>query len=277
MEGRSTVPPSLINPPPIIPGRRGLLAVATTPAEIPTDWLHGVTFSPESCAAPVPLPWVVCESDDLGDPAGPDEAAVWYPIMLRGVYECSTMGGLDRPERERRARAVLTATASHQAETELADGAASSQGGVPNLILTDDTGWVNTPDATAGAEPPAHALSALEQAMAECLHGQRGTIHATPGVVALWDAAGVLHMEGQSLVTANDNVIVAGSGYTALGDWAYGTGPVFQIRGAATPEGDAVEQTDRAQNTITTWVTQPSLVYVSPCCKVAAEVATTSP
>jgi hypothetical protein len=84
-------------------------------------------------------------------------------------------------------------------------------------------------------------------------------------------------MEGQFLVTANDNIVVAGSGYAGLDDFAYGTGPVFQIRGQATPEGDAVEQTDRVQNTITTWVTQPSLVYVSPCCKVAAQVTTTSP
>ncbi len=271
------MPPSLINPPPIIPGRRGLLSVATTPAEIPTDWLHGVTFSPESCAVPAPLPWVVCETDDFGDPAGPPGPAAWYPIMLRGVYECSTMGGYDRPERERRARAVLTATASHQAEAELAQGVASSQGGVPNPILTSSDGWIDVIDATTGPEPPAYALSALEQSMALCLHGQRGTIHATPAVVTLWDAEGLLHAEGQLLVTANDNVVVAGSGYAGLTSFVYGTGPMFQIRGQATPEGDAVEQTDRAQNTITTWVTQPSLVYVSPCCKVAAEVATTSP
>jgi hypothetical protein len=71
------VPPSLIAPPPITPGRRGLLAVATTPAEIPADWLHGVTFAPESCDLPVPLPWVVCEYDDQRDTPGPPEAAVW--------------------------------------------------------------------------------------------------------------------------------------------------------------------------------------------------------
>jgi hypothetical protein len=187
------------------------------------------------------------------------------------------MGGYDRPERERRARAVLTATASHQAEAELAQGVASSQGGVPNPILTSSDGWIDVIDATTGPEPPAYALSALEQSMALCLHGQRGTIHATPAVVALWDAENLLHAEGQLLVTANDNVVVAGSGYAGLTSFVYGTGPMFQIRGQATPEGDAVEQTDRAQNTITTWVTQPSLVYVSPCCKVAAEVATTSP
>lgn len=271
------MPPSLIQPPPIIPGRRGLLAVATSPAEIPANWLHGVTFSPESCVAPVPQPLAVCESEDHGDPAAPPEPSTWYPIVLRGVYECSTMGGLDRSERERRARAVLTATASHQAELELSSGVASSAGGVPNPILTADDGWISIPDATASAEPPAYALSALEQDMAECLHGQRGTIHATPEVVALWDAEGLLHMEGPLLVTANDNIVVAGSGYVGLGAFVYGTGPVFQIRGQVTAEGDAVEQTDRAQNTITTWVTQPSLVYVSPCCKVAAEVATASP
>jgi hypothetical protein len=280
------VPPSLITPPAIVAGRRGLLAVATTPGDVPADWLHGVAFTPEPCAAPEPLPWVVCDTDvDLPtDPETRPAASLWQPIWLRGEDVCSTLDGFRFDERERRARANLTATASWQAESEFSDAVASSQAGDENPHLTDPTGWVTVASATAGTpEPAAFALALLEQDLAECLHGQRGMLHAPPAVVALWDAAGQLHMEGQVLVTANDNVVVAGSGYSgnepdgsapdAGSLWAYGTALVYQVRGEATTEGEASERVDRAQNTVVTWVTQPLLVFTSPCCKIGAEVS----
>jgi hypothetical protein len=279
------VPPSLLTPPPLAAGRRGLLAVATTPGDVPANWLQGVTYTPEPCTAPEPLPWVVCVTDvDLpDDPNTRPAAALWQPIWLRGEDVCSTLDGMRFDERERRARANLTATASWQAEREFADAVASSQAGDENPHLSAAAGWVSADDATSAATAPAVALAALEQELAVCLHGQRGMLHAPPAVVSLWDAAGQLHMEGQVLVTANDNVVVAGSGYS--GDdpsgssadagslWAYGTGLVYQIRGEATTEGEASERVDRAQNTIVTWVTQPLLLFTSPCCKIAAQVS----
>jgi hypothetical protein len=278
------VPPSLLTPPPIVAGRRGLLAVASAPGDVPAMWLQGVTYTPEPCAAPEPLPWVVCDTDvDLpSDPAARPDPALWQPIWLRGEDVCSTLDGMRFEERERRARANLTATASWQAEREFSDAVASSQAGDENPHLSAATGWVTAATATTSAAP-AVALAALEQELAECLHGQRGMLHAPPAVVSLWDAAGQLHMEGQVLVTANDNVVVAGSGYSGASPagaapdagtlWAYGTALVYQLRGEATVEGEAQERVDRAQNTIVTWVTQPLLLFTSPCCKIAAQVS----
>lgn len=278
------MPPALITAPTPIPGRRGLLSVAVAPGDIPDQWLQGVTFGPESCAAPVPLPWAMCdETPDLDDQEPRPDAAVWQPILLRGVDECSTLDGFRTAEREARARANLTATASWQAEAEFSDAVASAEAGDLNPHLTAAAGWVTASTVTGGtAVSPAVALALLEQGMAECLHGQRGVIHATPNLVALWGETGQVTLQGASLVTLNDNLVVSGSGYSgdspagaahAAGEaWVYGTGLVYQIRGPATTEGEPFERVDRAQNSIVTWVSQPLVVYTSPCCKIAAQV-----
>lgn len=282
------MPPSLITPPAVAAGRRGLLAVAADPGAGAARWLDGVTYTPEACAAPDPLPWVLCDTtDDIPDPDARPAAALWHPIVLRGVDVCSILDGIRAPEREQRARSNLTATASWQAEREFADAVASTAGPDTNPHLSSATGWATADEATSSAEPAAFALALLEQMLAECLHGQRGMLHAPPAVVALWDAAGQLRLDGQVLVTANDNVVVAGSGYSgddpdgdaaAAGSlWVYGTALVYQLRGPATPEGEALERVDRAQNTVETFVQQPLLLFASPCCKIGAQVSIASP
>lgn len=281
------MPPALITSPTPIPGRRGLLSVAVAPGDIPAQWLQGVTFGPESCAAPLPLPWAMCdETPDLDDQTDRPDAAVWQPILLRGVDECSTLDGFRTAEREARARSNLTVTASFQAEQEFSDAVASDEAGDLNPHLTAAAGWVTATTVTGGADSPADALALLEQGMAECLHGQRGVIHATPGVVTKWSENGLVTLQGASLVTANDNLVVAGAGYSGDGPtgtahaagqaWVYGTGLVYQIRGAVTTEGEPFERVDRAQNSVVTWVTQPLLVYTSPCCKLAAQITVVS-
>lgn len=277
--------PDNIPAPALAPGRRGLLAVATSPPLGGASWLQGLAFQPESCAVADPLPWVLCGTpDDMGDPDDRPDPAEFQPILLRGMDTCSTLDGIRLEERSARARTNLAATASFQAERELELAAASDLSGTPNWHLAD----TDADDVTSAPEAPAVALALLEQGLAQCLHGARGMIHAAPLLVSLWDAAGQIHIEGGLLVTANDNLVVAGSGYTgaepdgtppAAGSmWAYGTGLVYQQRGGPEVEGPTVaDRMDREQNSITTWAMEPLLLWASTCCKVAAEVDITSP
>lgn len=276
-----------IDPPRIAAGRRGLLAVATSPPA-PARWEQGITFQPNACGAPVPLPIVPCEDPEpLDDGDGRPAFASWLPVMLRGFDRCSTMGGDSMEARVARATAQLTATASFQAEQEFSDGVASTVAGDENPRLTNPAGWVTAFTATTSPTAPAVGLALLEDAVGDCLHGQRATIHARPSVVALWDAAGQIHMDGGLLVTANDNLVVAGPGYSgdqpsgaaaaAGSSWVYATADVFQFQAGAEVMGDgASERIDLPANTIETWVRRLSLVYTSTCCKLAAEIDITA-
>lgn len=274
--------PEPIDAPTIPAGRRGLLAVAA--AVTAPRWMTGVTFQPESCAAPLPVPLVPCEIPaDWDDGTDRPEPATFQPFYVRGFDRCSTLDGLAFAERERLARQNLTVTASWQAEREFADGAASTLAGDPNPFLSDG----NADAATSAATAPQYALALLEDTLAVCLHGARGMIHLTPVVATLLDSFGLLHADGGLLTTANDNVVVIGSGY--LGDdpdgadpavgssWIYGTSLVVQVRGQATPEGEAVQRVDRDRNTVETWVSQSLILWRSTCCTVAAQVDISGP
>lgn len=283
--------PAPIPAPALATPRRGLLVTAPLALDGGARYLiDGATFTPEPCAAYDPIPWIVCGTPPTLDDEEPrPEPAVWLPFALRGVDVCSTLGGLDLAERARRARSNLTATASWQAEREFSDAVASSEGSATNPHLTDPAGWTTAATVTSGAEDPAIALALLEQGLADCLHGARAMIHATPAVVTLWSAASLLTVEGTNLVTANDNLVVSGSGYSgdspagAAADagtaWAYGTAVVSQLRGQILPETDdaAAQEVDHRRNEVVTWVTQAAMLLVSPCCKIAAQVAILTP
>ncbi len=265
-------------------GRRGLLAIATAPPDLSPDWQHGITFQAPSCEANSPLDWTLCTTGPRSlDPVARGGLAGYNPIGLFGSDTCSTLGGLDMAERQRLATENLTTTASHQAEAEFFDGAATGGLAEPNRYLTDG----NATAVTAAATTPVEALALLDEAIARCLHGARGTIHATPRTAALWDAAGMLHLDGALLTTINDNLVVLGTGYSgndpdgatpAAGQaWAYATGLVYQTRGAVQTLGDpGAERVDRASNTITTWVVQPAVIFTSPCCQLAAQIDLTA-
>jgi hypothetical protein len=278
--------PPFLNPtdPPRIPaGRRGLLTVATAPDGV-GRWEQGITFQPNACGVPVPLPIVPCDvtPEPMGAGAGRPALAEWVPVMLRGFDRCSTLSGDTFEARVARATAQLTATASFQAEQEFSDGVASAAGGTANPRLTAAAGWATTDTATSAATLPATGLALLEDAAAKCMHGQRVTIHARPAVVALWDAAGLLHLEGTLLVTANDNLVVSGAGYSgnqptgaapaAGSSWAYATAAVFSLQSGVEVLGEPTERLDLDANTVETWVRRLSLVYTSTCCRIAAEI-----
>lgn len=269
-----------IDGPAAVPGRRGLLDAATTPPEIAgARWEAGIAFQADSCDAADPflLDYCAAGPGDLTELPRPG-SEVYRPIGVSGYDACSTMDGRGMAEHRRRARSNLLATASYQAEREFFDGAASGADADPNPYLTDGTAVT----VTSAALGPVDAMATLEQAMAECMHGQRGTIHATPYMVTLWTAADLLTPEGSLLVSPNGHVVVGGAGYsgddpdgvaaTAGTTWVYATPAVYAVRGTIVEPGEDAQRIDTATNHVHYYVYQPVLVWTAGCCHLAAQV-----
>lgn len=289
----SIAPGGSIYFPTAVPGRRGLLAVTVALAQSvlaeggqpeAERWVNGFTAVPDSCdsADPIGIGCVDSPVDKL--PVDNADNVDVHPFLTLGSDTCSTMDrGRDWLGRATR---NLLATESWQAEAELFDGAASKGPGVtPNPFFTDGA---TATDATAvgGAMAAIRALARLEGALAACLHGQRGMIHATPELVSQWDAGGALRVEGSTVLTVLDTIVVAGSGYsgndpdgtpaTAGTTWAYGTPLIYGLQGSVRPVGDQPQSTDRAQNTITRIVERPNALVFATCCVLAVHASLTT-
>lgn len=276
-----------INAPQPVAGRRGLLRAAVPLMGVPAGWQNGVTFDPESCTVVGPID-VNCWADDFTK-TPPDLPGIvaFRPYAALGGDVCSTMAASGR-DRRGRAERNLTATESWQVEREVFDGVISAtRDDVDhvNPFLTDG----NADAATSAPTPPKYALAAMERALADCLHGQRGMIHATPDVVSLWDADGLVRVEGELLLTVHDTIVVPGTGYsgddpdgdtaTAGSSWAYGTPVMYLLQASIETVGgdDQPGRVDRSVNTETYLVERVQVVLWNPCCLVAAEVDVTAP
>lgn len=279
--------------PPAVPGRRGLLveAVALTAQALADGigvderWTNGFTYLPDSCDAINPQA-IQCLGSP-GDKLPPDNAdAVDYaPFLTFGGDKCSRMDvGRDR---EGRARRNLLATESWQVEAEFFDGLASKSvsPNLPNPFLTDGT---TADDATGGGSPlpSVRALARVEQAIMECLHGQRAMIHAQPELVSLWQAGGALRLEGNVLLTVLDSIVVPGSGYSGAGpdatpaaagtSWCYGTSLVYALQGSINLLGTAPDWLNRTTNDVTVLVERTNALVFAPCCVKAVHASLTS-
>lgn len=276
------------------PNRRGLLSPGGAIEIVEPDerWVGGFAYEPLACGVIGPRP-IVCE--DTEKPSDVDPAAIreYDPIYLLGADVCSTLDrGRDRIER---AQQNLLATQSHQAEREFWDGVAT-RAATPNLgnaYLAEG----GASDAVSSTPVPfVNALAELDQALAECLHGTQGMIHATPLTVSLWYAAGLLRVEGQRLLTAMDTIVVTGSGYSgsapgaqagdppvppadlSAGATAYGTGLVYSRLGSTNRIGEtAVSEIDRATNTQTVLVERPAAITFAGCCLLSIPVDHVTP
>ena len=270
-----------IEGPQVTPGRRGLLDQITTPDLGGVPWLAGLATIPEPCgvATPQALDYCSAVAGNLPELTG-QASDEWAPFVVFGYDQCSAMGGVPTAEIVARARRNLLATESYQAEQQYGTNAAGISG-YPSLA---GGGAAVATLVTTAATAPGPALAALEGELSVCLHGQRGMIHATPRVVALWEAANMLHREGNLLLTVNDHIVVAGSGYpgntpadaapAAGSSYAYATEMVFGVRGEIQAFGDQPEQVDLVTqaNTIRAYVYRPVILWQSECCRLAAQV-----
>lgn len=291
--------------PAAVAGRRGLLAVAldaTTQADeagagmfrslLEPDlagqprWVNGFSFVADSCEALDPM-GIECfgSPTDKLTPTNSDVVTI-APFLTFGADKCSAMER-SRP-RAALAKRNLLVTESWQIEREFFDGIAtkSTTPDGPSPYLTDG---VTATDITGGAALAAtRALAKLESALLDCLHGQRGVIHATPELVTLWQAGGALHIEGNTILTVLDTIIVAGPGYSGNGpdgsapaadtSWAYGTGLVY-LRQANIIDPDETTpyaRVDRDVNTELWRVERPNAVYFAPCCVKAVHASLTT-
>lgn len=276
------------------PVRRGLLSPGGAIEIVEPDerWVGGFAYEPLACGVVGPRP-IVCEDTAKPTDVDPAEIREYDPIYLLGADVCSTLDrGRDRIER---ARGNLLATQSHQAEREFWDGVAT-RAATPDLVnaYLAEGGAASAVSDTA--VPFVNALAELDQALAECLHGTQGMIHATPLTVSLWYAAGLLRVEGQRLLTAMDTIVVTGSGYSgsapgaSAGDPpvapadlsaeanAYATGLVYYRLGNVDRIGETeVSEIDRATNTQTTLVERPAAVTFAGCCLLTIPVDHVNP
>lgn len=270
--------------------RRGLLSPGgAIRLDDPDDrWLGGFAYEEWSCDALAPLP-MLCEQGekDTNDKPGIRE---YQPVLLFGTDVCTTLD--QSRDAVAHARQNLLATESFQLEREVWDGVAT-RAATPDLV-NDYLAIGGAGGATvleASAVPYVNALALLDQALAECLHGTQGMVHAMPLTVALWVAAGAVRVEGQRLLTPMDNIVVAGSGYSGsapgaqagdapiapadatLAANAYATGLVYVRLGAEERIGQsASEEVDRSTNTRTVIVERPAAATWSGCCAFTVEV-----
>lgn len=269
------------------PGRRGLLQAAV-PANLPTGWENGFSFDADSCDVAGPQP-IECGPLTPAKNVVANAGIVDYnPFLTFGVDRCSTMdNGRDR---EGRARRNLIATESWQIEREFFDGVATkahneangSPGDIAlNPYLTDGE---TASAAWMGSLPTTLALARLERALIDCLHGQRGMIHATPDVVTMWQSGGALRVEGNTLLTVLDTIVVPGSGYSGNGpdgtndgpdvSWAYGTGLVYLQQGQIIDAHADFPQArvDRDVNTTTWRFERINALLFATCCVIGVAV-----
>lgn len=275
-------PRAVVAAPAPVPGRRGIVAAAVELTEGDERWVNGFAFAPESCDGATGIPLYCGQTGATKTAGGNPETVEYDPWAVLGWDECSTLQrGRDRAGRARR---QLIATESAQIEAELWDGAIARAEGYPNPYLAKST------TVELGTFPPVAALAQLEQALAECLHGQRGMIHATPATVTGWASVNLVRVESGLLLTAMDTIVVAGAGYSgsapnavangapvppvdpAASAHAYGTGIVYLRRGQITPVGEETSQVDRAVNTQTVFVERPVAAIWNACCTIGVEV-----
>ena len=267
------------------PGRHGLLNAITTPAGVDVNRFGpgtSIVTDQDQCLALSPLAMPCTAPQDLPEHAlTQTPPQPWRPFLVFGFDACSTMSGRTDDDIAAAARRNLIATASHQAEREFFDGAATEGTGAENPYLAG--GDIVATLVTAAATAPGTALALLDGELTECLHGNRGMIHAHPTVVSLFFQYGGLQVAGTQLLTPNDHIVVSGSGYSgdqpngtaaaAGSSYAYGTPLVYGVRGEVDVPGGVVEHTDIEHNTTEARARQVIALWMAQCCRLAAQVS----
>jgi hypothetical protein len=277
MAVRLLAPPAIVQGPAITPGLHGLVASAVPATEDDDRWEAGFSWQAENCV--VARAWSVdcSQIDGTYTPATKSVAAIPTigenaPVTLELATLCSSAGWRQNDFVGRVTR-QMEATTSNALESEFWTGVENPT----NQKLA--AGAATTQLGGGTAQTPALGLALLEQALATCMSGARGMIHASPALVSKWAyEGGALMVDGPRLVTtARGSVVVAGGGYPGTGPdgsapaagntWAYATGMVQVRLGAIQVIPDSLDAAlDRRRNTLEYRAERSASAIFDPCC-----------
>lgn len=268
------------------PALYGLLSSAVTVVnDDSVHWQNSFHYETLDCAAEVRVQSIcsasqVVTSSDAGDDTLHRQ---YFPFEVQADFRCSTMSRTPQELQDLAEQAII-ACAQKAVEKEFWDGdlaqvAQEDDAEFPNRYLASDSATNVTPaGSTTNGVKSKYGLALLEQAIADCGCGIKGTIHATRAVASALGVKG----KNDRLETSLGNMLVAGTGYSGRGPdgqaapagmaWMYATGPVTVRLGAVNVFAQGSEIVDRKSNTIVATASRPAAVTWNSCCHYAVLV-----
>ncbi len=248
---------TVVDAPPVVPAKYGLLSIGDPVAISGTAWEGGYTYESISCRTGVYLSDMCAEAPGRVTVVAPKVCNVpeIRPVTVEFEDYTSTFGNTNQ---DRVAKALEAAELCTQKalEFELWEGRLGVSAGFTNKRLASPTAINVTP----GAAPikVKYGLALLEQALSNTGCGVQGVIHANRAVASV---LGGKDVDGH-LETPLGNLIVAGTGYTGVGPdgtmptagtWMYATGPVATYMSESfVPAEELSQRIDTRLNTIAT-------------------------
>lgn len=284
----------IVDGPSFTPLPYGLWDVAQKPSAASAHWQHGITWEERCDAGATTYEECITVTGTGGAaPPAPETKADNVDQLFRGAtpftvyaeYTCSPVGRSEA-DTNSLAEAALAKVENWWAEQAFWTGTSGGRVTVwPHLAasttLVDPSGiTLQTAASVAATGDAAHALGAVEAALADCYHGE-GVIHIAPEALPTFRAWDLVKDDGTgSLRTTAGNLVVVGTGYTgsspigtAAADqtsWIYATGAVFGYRGNMRVTTLA-QSFDRAENTVH-MLAERTYVLAFECCHQAALV-----
>jgi len=257
----------------------GLSSAATVIHHDTTDehWVGGYGQEFALCDLKV-SGWGLCEatsSATFHDSTGSERYTRVAPFAVVVEDGCDSTVGMATmaDERESRLLRLLDIASVKAAETELWDGAVTTD---LEPVAADRNRYLSDGNVTAvaggAALNPIRALAVLESALDACGLGNQGVIHMPRGLATF--LGGNLERDGDNLYTIGGTLVVVGSGYTVVSATQakmYGTGPVTMHLGAPTMvTANVADYTDTEKNTLVLRAERPVAVTWDGCCQVSA-------
>ena len=244
--------------------------------------------------------------DGIGDP----RFLEYIPFGIE-VEDYSSTFSLMAQDRFQRSLDILDAVTQKAVERELWSGDSAKIGsGTTGSPVPNDNNYLTKQGAatnltvTAGGDSTRLALANLENNLAKCPIGGRGTIHMTHKTASLLTGMGLLarvdfsarldkddvNAKGQALVTQMGTPVIVGSGYTGDGpvgatgasatagaEWMFGTGYVDVHLGAKKVINEDLSRSIvPSKNDVHIRAARTAAVHFEPCCHYAVRVDLTT-
>jgi hypothetical protein len=288
----------VIQIPPLVRRNKALLLNAATPlssAELSQNAVNrigmGATFVPHGCE-PIRRGNVDCDTDWLlgegapvvsegsGAVTGVEEGKtdainpypdveVQRPFKLVDALKCSSFS-MDLAEMDARLLNRMAVQTSKMLTEELITGWASS-----GMSFNDSATTLTPPSFPASSSVVDSVAYALEQHLADTLHGAEGIVFVPPAFLASCIEAGWVHFLDNEFMTATGHRVVADSGHSGLigpaavdpGEfWFFASGPVQYHVTDPMLLGDTLDQMfDREINLLERISEAMGIVVFDPC------------